>query len=247
MAESEEPKLVGARHHKTGCMCRMCLRVREMWAKGEEKRRKGLPVRKSSRNITRQGFVQAYTDPNRADTFGKPGNAALSAGYAEGTGDYLLGQPQVQDAVRAAMERAGLTEDRLFGKLNEGLDATETKFFADKGEVIESREVVDFHTRHKYIETAHKLRGDFPKDEPVQLASLVLKIGSGPATPEEWERIAAREQKVGSLLSERLEQEGYPADPDEYSRWRKEAEAKVRAELATPKAPKESGKTQSDA
>jgi len=156
MAESQGPKLIGGKGHQVGCMCKMCLRVRAMWAKGEEKRRKGLPVRKSSRNIKRQGFVQAYTDPNRPSTFGKPASASLAAGYAEGTGDYLLSQPQVQDAVRAAMERSGLTEDRLFGKLNEGLDATETKFFADKGEVVETREVVDFHTRHKYIETAQK-------------------------------------------------------------------------------------------
>jgi len=40
-------------------------------------------------------------------------------------------------------------------------------------------------------------------------------------------------------VAERLEQDGYSGDVEEYQRWRAEAEVKVKAELAASKAPEE--------
>jgi len=129
--------------------------------------------------------------------------------------------------------------DYLSKKLKQALNAKEVRFFSSEGVVTDQREVSDNHTRLKALELAHRLRGDYPKDEPVQLASLVLKIGSGPASPAEWNEIATRERKVGELLAKRLEQDGYSGDVEEYQRWRAEAEVKVKAELAASKAPEE--------
>ena len=72
----------------------------------------------------------------------------------------MLQRPAVKSALVQAQQAAGITDDYLTRKLKEGLDAHETKFFAHEGEVISRERVIDFGTRHRYLETAHKLRGD---------------------------------------------------------------------------------------
>ena len=47
MAESQELKLIGGKGHKVGCMCKMCLRIRHNWAKGQEKSAKGFQMKVS--------------------------------------------------------------------------------------------------------------------------------------------------------------------------------------------------------
>lgn len=217
--------------HKDDCPCLLCENIQ----RGQPK----VSVGRSAGQLRRKRFLQAFTDPDSKD-FANGKASAISAGYSEGgavnTASRLLQEPEIRQGVIAAQEGIGIDADYLSRKLKESLGAKETRFFSDKGVVTDERKVPDNNVRLKALELAHRLRGDFPQEEKVQVAALILKIGDGPATPEEWEAIAEREQKVGSLLSERLEREGYPADPDEYSRWRKEAEAQVRSELVALKA-----------
>ena len=71
-----------------------------------------------------------------------------------------LNTPAVQARIRALLEASPkLRVTALTRKLAEGLDAKETKFFQYEGQVIETRDVIDYGTRHRYLETALELHG----------------------------------------------------------------------------------------
>jgi hypothetical protein len=58
------------------------------------------------------------------------------------------------------MDRIGLTDEYLLKKcLKPGLTAKETKFFADKGIVMESRDVIAWGARRDFLDMAFKLKG----------------------------------------------------------------------------------------
>ncbi len=78
-----------------------------------------------------------------------------------------LTKPHVAAAMREQMDRRPkLISDALLERLEEGLEAKETKFFAHEGEVISKRETVDYGTRHRYLDTALRLRGELRNDGP---------------------------------------------------------------------------------
>lgn len=54
-----------------------------------------------------------------------------------------------------------IPEDLLQQKLKEGLDATRTLRSSDGGDLAE----IDFVTRHKYLDTAFKLRGSYAPEK----------------------------------------------------------------------------------
>lgn len=71
-----------------------------------------------------------------------------------------LAKPHVQARVAELMERRPKLQDSaLFKKLEEGLDATETKFFQKDGHVLEEKVCVDYPTREKYLGLAFELKG----------------------------------------------------------------------------------------
>ncbi len=102
-----------------------------------------------------------------------------------GAAHNFLKRPAVQSALLQAQKRAGISESYLTRKLKEGLDAKETKFFAHEGVVQDSRDIIDFNTRHKYLETAHKLRGDMQdginKDSGAVIINITEISGAKPA------------------------------------------------------------------
>ena len=61
-----------------------------------------------------------------------------------------------------AMEKAGITMDRLMRQLSDELQAKDTKFFADKGTIKDTAEVIAHDVRQRARIDAHKLRGDYP-------------------------------------------------------------------------------------
>ncbi|NIV37871.1 MAG: hypothetical protein GWN58_53200 [Anaerolineae bacterium] len=224
MSEQEQgkPPALGARRHRPECLCKMCTRIREAWAKGQERRAQGKPVRVSATQMKQQRFVQAILDTDNPETFGSPANAALAAGYAASTGKQLLNQPQVKSTLLAAMERTGITEKFLAQRLKEGLLATETKFFHHQGHVVEQREVIDYHGRVKFQEIAHRLRGDLQQEAPQAQAALILRLPER-QTPEEWQADAEKwnqEQEAKRLREQeeagRAEQDK-PAEPTDPS------------------------------
>lgn len=61
-----------------------------------------------------------------------------------------------------AMDKHGITIDRLMEQLNDELQAEDTKLFADKGHVIDKVNVIAHDVRQRARIDAHKLRGDYP-------------------------------------------------------------------------------------
>jgi hypothetical protein len=88
-----------------------------------------------------------------------------------------LDLPQVQQKVRELLAANPKTDlAALTKKLEEGLEATETRLFADKGVIMDERELPDYSTRHKYMETAYQLHGAKDKsiaDVPQGVAQIL--------------------------------------------------------------------------
>ena len=61
-----------------------------------------------------------------------------------------------------AMDKAGITLGRLMRQLSDELQAKDTKFFADKGTIKDTAEVIAHDVRQRARIDAHKLRGDYP-------------------------------------------------------------------------------------
>lgn len=84
--------------------------------------------------------------------------AAILAGYSEKTAaasaTETLGKPNVREALQRALEKVGVSDELLAMKTREGLDATRGMVTKDGVEKVE-----DFHARHRYLETALKLKG----------------------------------------------------------------------------------------
>ena len=99
----------------------------------------------------------------------KSGNQTLAAkrsyncndDTARSLGSSNLTKHNIKSAVIKAQEKIGITDSFLAKTLKEGLKAKETKFFADGGKVRDKRNCIDYPTRAKYMEIAHKLRGNF--------------------------------------------------------------------------------------
>ena len=65
----------------------------------------------------------------------------------------------------AVFNREGVTFERIAKKISEMLEAKTTKFFADKGVVLDSREVEDHATQLKAAELALKVLGAMKTDD----------------------------------------------------------------------------------
>lgn len=84
---------------------------------------------------------------------GDDASVAVSASRA-------LKSANVQERFREAMERRKkLSDEALLVKLEEGLGATTTKFFAHEGHVVDQEDCIDYSTRGTYLALATKLKG----------------------------------------------------------------------------------------
>jgi len=96
-------------------------------------------------------------------------DAMIDAGYPESTAKKAAGRTvgsrRMQSALQKAIEKAGLTDDKLLSKLTEGLDSNRViSAIAGKeanGGTTDFVEVPDYQTRHKYLDTAFKLKGHY--------------------------------------------------------------------------------------
>ena len=88
----------------------------------------------------------------------------IEAGYAVSTANDrtkdVIGKPRVQAALLQAMEKAGINDTKLSEVMKDGINAN--KIHGTSDDFIE---VPDHPTRHKYLDTALKLRGEYPKEQ----------------------------------------------------------------------------------
>jgi len=87
--------------------------------------------------------------------------AALEAGYSANTAAHpedLLDTV----AMRKALNHLLAPPEKIAARINEGLDAMETRFFQFQGEVTEARNVIAWGERRAYAELAARLKGLTP-------------------------------------------------------------------------------------
>lgn len=142
-------------------------------------------LKKSAKPNTRQRrYVKGIVDGK------SKAQAARDAGYAESValkaGDKIESKPAVQSAFRELLEKAGITDEKLAKRLNEGLDAKETKFFQHQGLVISKRTVVDHGARKNYLDTVLKLKGHLvEKHEIIGKVTLAELVAASNDTTEQ--------------------------------------------------------------
>lgn len=112
-----------------------------------------------SLTLKQRKFVAGYLE-------GKPMvQAAAEAGYAASTGargaTELLRSPKVRTAIQEALEKAGVTDERLYAIINEGLGATRTAYIIHEGQ-IKTLASPDWAMRHRFVDTVLKLKSVYP-------------------------------------------------------------------------------------
>lgn len=127
--------------------------------------------KKDGLTVKQRKFIKYYLES------GNVSQSALKAGYAfRQTGGDTLSKAVVQEAFQMLLDKQGITDEKLNQVLGEGLDSTKVvgylhqyKKKGKKGkvekiqpdEIISSEfiDVPDMPTRHKYLETAYKVKG----------------------------------------------------------------------------------------
>jgi len=141
-------------------------------------------------------FVDNYVD------CGNGAEAARRAGYSENSAKEIasreLTKANIQAAITERMDEAGITEKRLLKVLDKGLSATKP-YFRQKGEGAEAEEKTydDYAVRHRYLDTALKLRNMFPAEKKN------LKHDFRNISPED---VQAARERVNKLLERGVEE-----------------------------------------
>ena len=109
--------------------------------------------------------------------------------------------PTVRERFQQLMaKRKKLQHASLLKKMEEGLDATTTKFFAHEGEIQDQAEVVDYATRHSYLALVAKLGG--LEENKLELTGAGGKDLIPPAAPSEALPQLSKEQLLALLALE---------------------------------------------
>jgi hypothetical protein len=82
--------------------------------------------------------------------------------------------------------------------LREGLDAMETRFFAFRGKVRDTRQVINFAERRAYIELAMEYGGYHQKEKPIE------------ASQPPWRGFPVVLEHIGSQKELVADHAGYP-------------------------------------
>ena len=167
-------------------------------------------ARKISKKLTlkQRRFVSEYTNPE-GEGFGNQTKAAELAGYSQlapaQAGHRLMRNGEIEGEVERITNRelnhvldaAGVTIEKLAKRVNQGLNAKETKAFIHQktGEVVYSKRMIAHDIRMKAIRLAAELRGDFaPKQLNVSVAVLAGRLDA--AKRRERERLPHAEEKT---------------------------------------------------
>lgn len=90
--------------------------------------------------------------------------AALDAGYSPNTAQHPADLLDTL-GMREAMARLLAPPEKIAQRINEGLDAMETKFFQFEGMVTDKRDVIAWSERRMYADLAAELKGMKPSQK----------------------------------------------------------------------------------
>ena len=128
-------------------------------------------MEKLKRTLKERKFIAAYIENN--------GNASKAYRVThpkyKGENSHVLGCRtliKVNITTNELLDEMGMNDEQLHGILLKGLEAKKT--IPTKKELID---VDDFPTRHKYLDTAYKLKGTYPaeKHDIEERKTIVLK------------------------------------------------------------------------
>lgn len=91
------------------------------------------------------------------------------AGFSDPSyGSFLMRQPKIQTALQTELEKAGLGDKKVASEIKNGLKATYVK--KDGGKLYP-----DFHARHKFLDTAIKIKGGYaPEKHEIEQKQLII-------------------------------------------------------------------------
>lgn len=115
--------------------------------------------------------------------------AALAAGYSLAAAHsvrHAVETPNVRTAF-AELIRKIIPQGKIAKRINEGLDATETKFFAKDGIVLETRDVINWSERRQYAQLAAEFGDLVVPKRPAEVGSginILLNFQRDPMVDE---------------------------------------------------------------
>ena len=112
-------------------------------------------------------------------------DAALAAGYAPSSAlsvRQAVEKPNVRVAF-AELIRATISQEKIAQRINEGLDAMETKFFQYEGIVTDTRDVINWAERRQYAQLAAEFGDLVVPKRPAEAGSGVNILINFPRDP----------------------------------------------------------------
>lgn len=100
--------------------------------------------------------------------------AALDAGYTESMANAATAKienGEIRRRFRLAIQRH-CSPEHIAQRISEGLDAEETKFWAEKGVVMDERNVVAWTERRNYAEMAAKYGGMYVEKQELEVKEI---------------------------------------------------------------------------
>jgi len=130
---------------------------------------------------------------------GRIGDSALRSGFSHVSyGSYLEGQDKIQTAIKAALVKAGATDDLAARKIKEGMNA-KTPEILYKGGEVKQKASPDHFNRRGYIDIYMKATGGYaPEKLEVQKKVVHINVNinmakglldSGKINKEEFEEL----------------------------------------------------------
>ena len=76
-----------------------------------------------------------------------------------------LQNPTIMSAMQQALEKAGISDLSLAKSIKDGMTAQKVQIATLDGQITDEKFYPDHSVRHKYLDTALTLRGDYPSDK----------------------------------------------------------------------------------
>ena len=115
------------------------------------------------------------------------GQAMEIAGYSRNVSSAMVDkQPGTQNAMIEAMKRAGLTEDKIALKIQEGLEARQYHYFTCDGNVVSERTNPDASAQHKYLQTSLEVL-KYIKNNTIENLNIGLIAMPSENETDKWE------------------------------------------------------------
>ncbi len=140
----------------------------------------GTDITGNDLTIKQKAFVDALLDP-KSPTYAKKAESYLATynttdrAIAQAEASKTLRKPSIQAYYASALEKAGITPERLSQKLSAHLDATKKEY---NKQTKEWELMPHYEAQMKAIQESNKLLDAYPKDEKNDTKNLMINLYS---------------------------------------------------------------------